>query len=68
VETAGRYTALINQNSCLLTHELASPFAKEIQEMFVKFVVSNSKSLATSGFRFGELEESALNAIFQRVK
>jgi hypothetical protein len=68
VETAGRYTALINQNSRLLAHEPASAFAKEIQETFVKFVVSNFKPLATSGFHFGELEESVLNAIFQRVK
>jgi hypothetical protein len=67
VETAEKYIPLVNQNSLILGQSPLSKFATGIQETFVKFVVDNSKSLATAGFPFRELEGPILNAIFQKA-
>jgi hypothetical protein len=65
VTGANRYIPLINQNAFYLGQQPSSVLTKDIHQKFVEFVANNSKSLVKAGFRFRELEESVLNAIFE---
>jgi hypothetical protein len=64
---ANKYIPLINQNALFLAQEPSSAVAKELHQIFVEFIVSNSQSLVNAGFRFRDLEESVLNDIFEIV-